>query len=207
MVLSAKLLSYYGSDRSIAERAWVSTNKAQNRNDEDVERVLKFLIYNKHTKPLETVVFSFSIDCDIATDRQICTHRMTTASIALSHRYTMAEPKFYIPPLTGDAALMYNDTVQNCFDNYKAVFRELLLEGYPEKRAKEIARNLLPMCTFTKRELDINLLSLANFLKLRLDKHAQLEVQQIAHMMYGEVMAIPQLSTITKLLDGIGWTL
>lgn len=206
-MIQAKLLSFYGSDRSIAERSWVSTNKAHNRSEEDVERVLNFLVFNKHTKPLETVVFSFSLDIPIFVDRQVCTHRMTTASIALSHRYTLAEFKFYTPPLSGDAALMYQDTIDNCFDNYKTVFRQLMLDGYTEKRAREVARNLLPLCTMTKRELDINLLSLANFFKLRLDRHAQLEIQQLAHMMYVEVMAIPQLSTITKLLDGIGWDL
>lgn len=209
MTIKVKLLSFYGSDRAIAERAWVSTNKAQDRTDEDVARVLKFIVFNKHTRPLELAVFSFSIECDIATDRQICTHRMVTASMALSHRYCDAKEKFYTPEgLEDDAALMYHDALKAAYKSYNDVRYQLVLDGFAEKRAREIARNLLPMSLMTKRELDFNLLSLANFLRLRMDKqHAQLEVQMVASRIYNEVMAIPQLSVITKILDESGWNI
>ena len=204
-LIKAELLSFYGSDREVAERAWCSTNKAKDRTDEDVERILKFVVHNRHTKVLELPVFSFRVDVPLFVDRQLVTHRMVTASIALSHRYTEAEPVFYVPDLEGDVLQIYTDTLDTCYDAYHATVKQLHMDGYPMQRAKEIGRNLLPGCLMTTREFTINLLSLANFIRLRTDKHAQLEMQMLAHQIYNELMGVSALSTTTRLLDSVGW--
>ena len=206
--LKATLLSYYGSSRSIAERSWTSTNKADNRSDEEVSRVLKFMVCNGHTKPMETVVFSFRLDLDIASDRQIATYRMVTGSTAMSLRYCEATPIIYVPDeITGDARLLYMDSLQESLTKYEQVANQLVNDGFSHRRAREIARRLLPMGLHTRRELDLNLVSLAHVFKQRLDKHAEPEIRNLVLQMYAEVMAIPSLMEITQLLDKADWNI
>jgi flavin-dependent thymidylate synthase len=54
-----------GDERDIANSAWVSTideAKALMRSDEDVQRVLRFLVENHHTSPIEVVTLTFSFE-------------------------------------------------------------------------------------------------------------------------------------------------
>ncbi len=56
------LLFITGDSRDVANSAWVSTmdeQKAQERSDADVGRVLSFLIQNHHTSPFESVTLTF----------------------------------------------------------------------------------------------------------------------------------------------------
>ena len=205
---SVKLLSHYGSDREIATRTWCSTQKSQDRTDDDVSRVLKFIIANRHVKPLELVHFSFFVECSIVVDRQLCTHRMLDGSIAMSHRYNDAVPHFSLPPdlVEGtDSYAEYSLYCQVAFERYENTYKALIEDGVEKRRAREIARNLLPVGLMTKREFTVNLRVIANFFRLRTDKHAQIEIQELALLMYTEVMAVPTLSEITKLLDEANW--
>ena len=56
-------LNVTGTLRTIAESAWISTIdeiKAKDRDDESVEKVVRFLVENNHTSPLECVTLRFS---------------------------------------------------------------------------------------------------------------------------------------------------
>lgn len=58
-----------GNLRSIANSAWVSTleeSKATQKSDEEVIRVVKFLVKEHHTTPFECVTLSFYQDSDIS---------------------------------------------------------------------------------------------------------------------------------------------
>ena len=57
-----------GNLRSVANAAWISTmnqSKAEERSDEDVERVTKFLAENAHTSPFESVTVTTLLSEDI----------------------------------------------------------------------------------------------------------------------------------------------
>ena len=55
--------------------------------------------------------------------------------------------------------------------------------------AREIARGLLPVCTYTEFIFTCNLHSLMNFLKLRLDAGAQWEIRVFAQALL--TLALP----------------
>jgi thymidylate synthase (FAD) len=66
----------------------------------------------------------------------------------------------------------YIHSIETSFEIYK----KLLDVGI----AKEMARMVLPSSVYTQFYWNVNLRSLMNFLKLRLDKHAQWEIQEYA---------------------------
>ena len=98
--IKVELLETMGSDRSIAESAWTSSLTLQakeKRTQEDIERVVKMLIEQKHATPIESVIFKFWIKLPIATDRQHMTHRIQSSN-GLSGRYRTMPTEFYSIP-------------------------------------------------------------------------------------------------------------
>ena len=74
--IKVELQGVFGDDRWIAEAAWTSSLKQENkalRTDEDVKRVINLLANEKHSVPFESVVFRFWIRMPISTDRQLFT--------------------------------------------------------------------------------------------------------------------------------------
>lgn len=65
-----------------------------------------------------------------------------------------------------------NDAIDCSFSSY----RELIQDGI----AREQARNVLPLATYSEAYWKIDLHNLFHFLKLRLDSHAQLEIREFA---------------------------
>jgi thymidylate synthase (FAD) len=49
---------------------------------------------------------------------------------------------------------------------------------------KEVARQLLPLSTFTEFNFKMDLRNLFNFLKPRMNKHAQMEIRQFANVIH-----------------------
>jgi len=127
----------------------------------------------------------------------------------VSARYTqIKEDEFYIPvefrkqsvinhqgsdfsdPFdneTNDAFVnLQNNTCNLAFENYKT----LLDYGV----AKELARGILPVCTMTEFYWKINLHNLFHFLRLRMDDHAQLEITNVAKLVYEAIKPIVPLA-------------
>lgn len=72
----------------------------------------------------------------------------------------------------------------------RVIHEELLRLGV----AREIARMHLPLNVYTTYYWKINLRSLFNFLKPRLDNHAQYEIRQYAQVIAGIVRKICPIS-------------
>ena len=68
------------------------------------------------------------------------------------------------------------DSVESLFENIKQAYMNMIANGV----APEQARMILPQATYTEFYMTGNLRAWAHFLHLRLDGHAQLEVQQVA---------------------------
>ncbi len=68
------------------------------------------------------------------------------------------------------------DVCKRCFDTY----HELLEMGV----AKETARSVIPMATYTEFYFKMDLHNLLRFLRLRMDEHAQFEIQRYAKAIY-----------------------
>jgi thymidylate synthase (FAD) len=120
--------------------------------------------------------------------RQWIRHRMNSYN-EISYRYVKAPLEFYIPNnwryqdtknRQGSVGAFENDQLKTdylaCLEKTKQTYELLLEQGV----AREIARGVLPLCTYTEFIFTCNLHSLMNFMKLRLDAGAQYEIRVFA---------------------------
>lgn len=124
-------------------------------------------------------------------------HRIASYTVE-SQRYCNYQDGFdvYIPPRIKDI-INTNEIVSNAWNDTMAMIRtcynELIDEGIP----KEEARYLLPNACMCNLVFTMNLRSLINFWQLRLDKHAQYEIRELAQGMLELVLeTIPNLKGV-----------
>ena len=187
-----KLVDSMGSDSSIVQAARVSYGQGTKTPSDD-RGLIRYLMRHWHTTPFEMVEFKFHIKCPIYVARQWLRHR--TASVnEISARYSILPDEFFLPDefrkqaernkqgsdgqLEGSANLLSKQKA-SC-DLAFHVYDELLDKGV----ARELARSHLPLNTFTEFYWKINLHNLFHFLRLRMDDHAQKEIQDLAKEMY-----------------------
>ena len=187
------LVDYMGGDERVVRAARVSYGKSVSTPERDAI-LINYLIENEHTSPFEQVVLTFHIRVPIFVDRQIVRHRTQRRS-EISGRYSVLPADYYspeewriqdtenrqgslVPPggFSGeDPELGYT---HQCNQSVKG-YHELLEAGV----AKEMARMVLPLSTYTEYFFQMDLHNLFHFLKLRLHEHAQWEVRQYAEVM------------------------
>lgn len=187
-ISSVTLVRASGSDIDILNAARVSYGKVTTQVTERDIKLLRFLIKHLHTSPFEHNQLSFRIKAPLFVARQWMRHRMHSYN-EISYRYVQAPVEFYIP-----TKWRYQDTENKqasvgAFENpellatYKAsieqsykAYENLLAQGV----CREMARGLLPLCTYTEFIFTSNLHALMHFLKLRLGAGAQKEIRWYA---------------------------
>lgn len=190
-ISSIQLIRISGSDVDVVNAARVSYGKFIDTLTPRDEKLIGFLMEHHHTSPFEHNQLSFRVKCPTFVMRQWIRHRMNSYN-EISYRYVKAPLEFYVPN-----TWRYQDTLnrqgsvgsfedQELKDQYlkalevaKNTYEHLLEQGV----AREIARGLLPVCTYTEFIFTCNLHSLINFLKLRLDAGAQWEIRVYAQAM------------------------
>lgn len=191
-----ELVDSMGDDNRIAQSARVSYGTGLKGPEQDA-KLVRYLLRNAHTSPFEQVVFTFHMSMPIFVARQIVRHR-TARLNEISARYTELEDKFYIPKLERiqgqgkenkqgssgsleieDASCARDKIAMNSRDAYE-YYQELLELGV----SRELARMVLPLNIYTRWYWQMDLNNLFKFLKLRLDPHAQYEVQVYAEAIY-----------------------
>ena len=130
-----------------------------------------------------------------------CSHQLVRHRLASytqqSQRYTKIDTSgddwYVIPPAFENAGKdildAYRDTMKNAAQEYLAAL------GYSIK--PEDARFLLPEATKTSIVVTMNYRELFHFFDLRLDKHAQWEIRELANKM------LEALDTVSKALKDI----
>jgi thymidylate synthase (FAD) len=187
-ISSLELVRVSGSDVDVVNAARVSYGKFVTKISENDRKLIRFLIEHKHTSPFEHNQFSFRVKAPIFVARQWMRHRINSYN-EISYRYVQAPLEFYIPP-----KWRYQDTVNKqasvgSFENeelmrtYKngleacvKTYETLLANGV----CRELARGILPVCTYTQFIYTCNLQALTHFLKLRLHPGAQYEIRNFA---------------------------
>lgn len=190
-----RLVDAMGSDLSIVRAARVSYN-ADWRTGEDEgkdEKLIGYLMKNRHTSPFEAVAFTFEIKAPIFVFRQWHRHR-TWSYNEVSARYTELDEGFYTPKPESlgvqskdskqarDISAALPDAQASCelieahcrsaFQNYKLLLRN----GVP----RELARSVLPVAAYSRMFATVDLHNLLGFLRLRLNPHAQYEIKVYA---------------------------
>lgn len=187
-ISSLVLIRASGSDVDIANAARVSYGKFTDTISERDKKLIQFLVEHNHTSPLEHNQLSFRVKAPIFVTRQWMRHRINSYN-EISYRYVEAKEEFYIPPkwryqdtINKQASVgsfenpeirdEYEKTLKHCLESY----HHLMKQGV----CRELARGLLPLCTYTEFIYTCNLHSLTHFLKLRLHAGAQQEIRAYA---------------------------
>lgn len=192
-----RLVESMGSDLSIVRAARVSYN-ADWRSGEDAgkdEKLIAYLLKNKHTSPFESVVFTFEVKAPIFIFRQWHRHR-TWSFNEISARYTELDEGFYVPKPEHigtqsmdnkqvrqigelhalDGAELHAHRIKLACESAFNSYKWLLAEKVP----REIARSVLPVSAYSRMFATVDLHNLLGFLRLRLHPHAQYEIRQYA---------------------------
>jgi len=192
-----RLVDYLGGDERVVQSARVSYGEGTKSYREDAA-LIDYLLRNSHTSPFEQVVLTFHVKLPIFVARQWVRHR-TARLNEISGRYSILKDDFYIPKAE-DLALQSTDNKQGrsaeVLDPALAEkIRSVLAEGQKsayaaysslvnEGIARELARINLPLSLYTEWYWQIDLHNLFNFLKLRLDAHAQKEIRLYAEVLF-----------------------
>jgi len=200
-----ELQEVMGSELTIVNAARVSFGKQKTVLDEGDLRLLDYLIRNRHYSPLRHVFMRFHIRAPEFVMRQWFKHVVGSewSSEAaqplhgwneISGRYLEWKESYH--PIQwrrqsssakqGSDGVLGTDESDQCHQKYRQAlhqveetYHELLNLGV----AKEQARMILPLSTFTECIWTASLQAVLHFILLRTDSHAQEEIQEYAHIL------------------------
>lgn len=188
-----RLVDFMGDDSAIVQAARVSYGKGTKTLNKD-RGLIRYMMSNGHTSPFEMVEIKLHCKMPIFCARQWVRHR--TASLnEYSGRYSEMKNEFYVPEsnriqaqsTTNKQGSEINEVIDNSefvktiFKNGQISARSDYEKVLEQGTAKEIARINLPLSQYTEWYWKIDLHNLFNFLRLRMDSHAQWEMQQYAN--------------------------
>jgi len=230
-----RLVDYMGGDARIVQAARVSYGTGTKTIREDAG-LIDYLLRHEHTSPFEHVIFEFHCKMPIFVARQWIRHR-TARLNEISGRYSVMKDEFYLPPRDQISYQSKNNKQGRSPEEVPAELQEKVLEilkrdqeslyqSYEEMLndgiARELARINLPLSLYTEWYWQMDLKNLFHFLKLRMDSHAQWEIQEYAraiarvvkavcpnaydsferHMVYSRRFSANEIDAINKLIAG-----
>jgi thymidylate synthase (FAD) len=189
-----ELQDFMGDDLAIVNAARVSF-LGESKGDEKDKKLLNYLLRNAHTSPFEMVEFKFRVKCPLFVARQWMRHRVWNFN-EVSRRYTSEELDFYIPEIWrlqstdnkqcsgGEAEqevqAQFTQQIQQHVDSALATYHQMVDAGI----AREQARMVLPQNMYTTFVGKVDAHNLMHFMRLRMDEHAQYEIQVYAEAIY-----------------------
>lgn len=176
------------------ERAARISYGGKTRKKRDTQGLIDYLLRHEHTSPFEQVSFTFKIKAPLFVVQQLLRHR-TAKLNQESGRYSVLSNRYFKPGLyreqsqynkqgsqEGDKIVqsvvedIYVESVEGAYESYQG----LLNAGV----AREQARGVLPTSTYTTLVWQMDLHNLLHFLKLRMNDHAQFEIQEYARAIF-----------------------
>ena len=197
-----RLVDIMGSDGYIADAARVSYGKGT-RAVSDNRNLIRYLVRHKHTSPLEMASVKFHLKLPIFVMRQLVRHR-TAKLNEYSGRYSVMsddcyvpEPEYIQPQSMSNKQGRAGELSDGWKRKYKTIISdittkaiiayELLLGNKTIEHGgltRELARTVLPVSNYTECYWKIDLHNFFHFCKLRMDSHAQQEIQDYAVPMF-----------------------
>ncbi len=180
------------TDLAVVNGARVSFNQeAQEMSDRDAG-LIRFLMRERHGSPFEHGYFRFLVKAPIFVVREHHRHRAGHSYNEWSGRYSKLEAEFYVPeyvrtqvgkpgaysfePVDEETREMTRREIQENAERAFEAYERLLEQDI----AKEVARAVLPLSTYTKYYWSCNPRSLMHFCGLRNHESAQYEIRQYA---------------------------
>jgi thymidylate synthase (FAD) len=216
--VTVELVKSAASDSDVIWAARVSTKGEASLEDVDgdAERskgLINYLMRDRHGTPFEHTSLTYFVSAPIFVFREFMRHRIASYNEE-SGRYRELRPVFYVPgpernlvqqgkpgayefvPGTPEQhQLVVEETKNACLTAYSA-YQRMLDAGV----AREVARGVLPVATYSSMYVTMNARALMNFLSLRTkrdDSHfpsyPQREIEMVADLMehqWAELMPI-----------------
>jgi len=230
-----RLVDYMGSDARIVQTARVSYGEGTKTLREDAG-LIDYLLRHEHTSPFEHVIFEFHAKMPIFVARQWIRHR-TARLNEISGRYSVIKDEFYVPEAISINFQSKDNKQGRAVDNVPPELKEKVInllakdqqsvyknyeEMIDDDISRELARINLPLSTYTEWYWQMDLKNMFHFLKLRMDHHAQWEIQEYGramaqivkavcplaydsferHMVNGARFSAHELHAIKEMLDG-----
>lgn len=180
-------------DHAIAAAARVSYQKGTKTSRSD-RGLIRYLMRHRHTSPFEMVDLKFHVKMPIFVARQWVRHR--TASInEVSARYSILPEEAYTPTHEALRPQSTDNKQGRAAEGYDTATSSALLETFEEAHsasfesydklleanvARETARGVMNVSTYTEWYWKANLLNTMRFVQLRIDPHAQYEIRVFA---------------------------
>lgn len=204
--VTATLVQHAGNDAAVIAAARVSTQGGKSLESLGIDAaeargLIRFLMSNRHGTPFEHNSMTFFVEAPIFVFREFHRHRIGWSYNEESGRYKQLAPTFYVPGRDRNLAqvgkpghyefvpgsddqwgLTANLIRQNSLLAYQQ-YERMLDEGI----AKEVARAVLPVNTFSSMYATCNARSLMAFLSLRTKRedskfpsYPQREIEMVA---------------------------
>lgn len=188
-----RVIDYMGSDSSIVQAARVSYGEGTKTINED-RGLINYLMKYHHTSPFEMCEIKLHLKMPMFIARQWTRHR--TASInEISARYSVLPEEFYVPKkqdIQGQSSTnkqcrgekLDKEVTMQARKNMTLSAKHSFKEYHNQLNsgvAREIARSILPLSTYTEFYWKIDLHNLLRFLELRSHPHAQFEIREYAN--------------------------
>ncbi|MBO9615605.1 MAG: FAD-dependent thymidylate synthase [Dyadobacter sp.] len=188
------------------------SNPGNQLNHETADKLISYLIKNKHWSPFEMVDMTVEIETSRGIAQQILRHRSFSFQ-EFSQRYSEAtdmEPiqlrkagstnrqsstEQFNPEIEANGNVWNADElIELHLKSANALYQQLLRAGV----AKECARFVLPITTQSKIYMKGSVRSWIHYLQIRCDEHTQLEHRQVAECI--RVVFIEQFPNIATAL-------
>jgi thymidylate synthase (FAD) len=184
MTNTVELIGHYGSDEVIACSAWTSTSRnLTNDKKKRIPKLIDMLWREGHETPFEKGSVHFLVDCDIASHIHLLKHRISSLNAESARYKELKEDKMFVPE---DWPAFWQEMLVSYTQKGNELYHQCIAELEPElgrKRAKESARFFKTYNSRIQADVQFNMRSFANFLKLRNSEHAQKEIREIAQKM------------------------
>ncbi len=196
-----RVIDYMGSDEAVVQAARVSYGKGTKKVRQD-RGLIRYLMRHKHTTPFEMCEIKLHIRIPMDAWRQWIRHRTANVN-EYSTRYSVAIDSAH-ETLPGQWRMQAKDNKQGSsgfineeigaeLTKQEKVLHQTVREIYNARVqlgvAREQARKDLPLSTYTEAYWKVDLHNLLHFLKLRMDKHAQLEIREYAKIIGEEIVS------------------
>ena len=160
-----------------------------------------------HSTPFEMCEIKYHVKLPIFIARQWIRHRTANVN-EYSARYSILDKEFYLPTsenlaaqsqsnrqgrgevIEGEQAKQVLDLLKNDAERTYKNYEEMINDDI----ARELARINLPLSTYTEWYWQMDLKNMFHFLRLRMDHHAQWEIQEYGRAMANIVKAVCPLA-------------
>lgn len=217
--VSVELIKSSASDADVIWAARVSTAGEQSMDEigEDPARsagLINYLARERHGSPFEHTSMTFFISAPIFVFREFMRHRIASYNEE-SGRYRELKPVFYVPakernliqigktgayefvPGTTEQFELTVDAMKDAYVVAYDAYKKMLDAGI----AREVARAVLPVATYSSMYVTMNARALMNFLSLRTARegshfpsYPQREIEMVAEKMEAEFAKLMPLT-------------